>query len=402
MANLAYKLVCEHALQKITQGPYSQKNRKLVSDFDDYLRMQEIDYGARSHYYHFLRMFLDFTHGKDLSKATHKDVINFLDHRRETVEDYTVHLTYAKLRRFFEWLNKGKLPYEFTQIKVKKPRHSRVGAQEILTKEEVMNMVQAAGNPRDKAMLYCLWESGCRISEFLATKIGDLKIEDKIVSFKVDGKTGERNCFLIESIPSLLDWLNVHPDRNNKEAPLWINLEKTRGQHLRRDQAFRIITRAGLDAKITKPVFLHALRHSRATFLARVGKNEAFLRFYFGWSQNSNQPTNYVKLIQSDIKNQLLNDSGIGEEEKKEKMAAPLKCPRCRVLNDFNATYCKQCFLILDPEKAIDYEQTRAKDDKSVKEMLERITKMQQNMQEMFGQMTKMREEKTALKAKTK
>ena len=74
--------------------------------------MQKIDYGARSHYATFLKQFLDFTKDKSLKKCTAKDVVDFLDAKRERVKPYTVHLTYAKLRKFFEWLYKGKLPFE--------------------------------------------------------------------------------------------------------------------------------------------------------------------------------------------------------------------------------------------------------------------------------------------------
>ncbi|HZX20019.1 MAG TPA: hypothetical protein VFF13_03325 [archaeon] len=54
MANKAYKQAYEHALQSILDGDNSTKNKKLVQEFDDFLRMQEIDYGARRHYFLFL------------------------------------------------------------------------------------------------------------------------------------------------------------------------------------------------------------------------------------------------------------------------------------------------------------------------------------------------------------
>jgi len=357
--NIAYKQAFESAKEKIENGNYSRANKETIVEFLDYLRMQEIDFGARSHYAAFLKMFLDFTKDKSLKKCTAKDVIDFLDFRREQVKPYTVHLTYAKLRRFFAWFYKGKLPFEFAQIKVHKPHHSRVNAEQVLTKEEVMKLVGSISNTRDKALIYCLWESGCRISEFLGIKISDLKIDDRIVSFKVNGKTGERNCYLIESIPALMDWINVHPRKKEQDAPLWMNWEITRGRPLRRDQAFRIIRRAAIAADIKKPVFLHALRHSRATFMAKQGKNEAFLRIYFGWSHSSNQPTNYVKLVQSDIKDELLVSSGYGEKKRAERMDKPKECPRCNTLNDCNAEYCKKCFLVIDPQKAMELEQTK-------------------------------------------
>lgn len=376
--NPAYKKVFESACRKIEEGDYSASNKKLISDFFDYLRMQEIDWGARSHYAAFLKRFIDFTNGKSLRKCTAKDFVDFLDYRRECVKPYTVHLTYAKLRRFFEWLNKGKLPYEFEQVQVHKPNHSRVNAEEILSKSDVMALVNAVSNTRDKALIYCLWESGCRISEFLGVKLSELKIDDKIVSFKVNGKTGERNCYLIESIPAIMDWLNVHPKKKDPDAPLWINWEITRGRHLRRDQAFRIIKRAACAAGIKKPVFLHALRHSRATFMARQGKNESFLRIYFGWSSKSNQPTNYVKLVQSDIKDELLVSSGYVKRKPEESMDNPRQCPRCKTLNDIEAQYCKKCYLVIDPQKAMELEDKNGKALNMMQSLINNFNELEQ------------------------
>ena len=90
--------------------------------------------------------------------------------------------------------------------------------------------------------------------------------------------------------------------------------------------------------------------------MAKQGKNEAFLRIYFGWSQSSNQPTNYVKLVQSDIRDELLVSSGYEKRKKTEKMDKPKQCPRCKTLNTIDAQYCKKCLLVIDPQKAMEIE----------------------------------------------
>jgi len=40
----------------------------------------------------------------------------------------------------------------------------------------------------------------------------------------VSGKTGDRRVRIIASVPALASWLDIHPNRNNPNAPLWISL----------------------------------------------------------------------------------------------------------------------------------------------------------------------------------
>ncbi|MBI4210326.1 MAG: tyrosine-type recombinase/integrase [Candidatus Diapherotrites archaeon] len=59
----------------------------------------------------------------------------------------------------------------------------KLNPQEILTPEDIKALVTAAGSVRNKAIVFTLWESGCRISELLNARIGDLKFSEKVVSF---------------------------------------------------------------------------------------------------------------------------------------------------------------------------------------------------------------------------
>lgn len=43
--------------------------------------------------------------------------------------------------------------------------------EELLTEEDVTKLIEAAQHPRDKALVFLLYESGCRIGELLNVKI---------------------------------------------------------------------------------------------------------------------------------------------------------------------------------------------------------------------------------------
>ncbi len=49
--------------------------------------------------------------------------------------------------------------------------------EEILTEEDIRKMINAAYNTRDKAIVSVLYESGCRVGEFLCMKIKNVQFD---------------------------------------------------------------------------------------------------------------------------------------------------------------------------------------------------------------------------------
>jgi len=72
-------------------------------------------------------------------------------------------------------------------------------------------MIEACDNPRDRALVHVLYESGARSGELLNMKIGDVEFDQYGAVIRVCGKTGPRRLRLIESVPDLQLWLSMHP-----------------------------------------------------------------------------------------------------------------------------------------------------------------------------------------------
>jgi integrase/ribosomal protein L40E len=202
-------------------------------------------------------------------------------------------------------------------------------------------------------MILSLWESGCRAAEFLNLKIKDLHFEGNTVSFTVDGKTGQRQCFLVASVPSLIQWLEVHPQKNDSNAWLWAKqTHKTNTARLTNNGLRLQLILISKRTKITKPIFPHSFRHSRCTFTAKAGLNEMVMRQMFGWSRTSEMPSIYVSLAATDAKAAALELAGVRQPAEKE---APLKaktCIRCGTIAPVDAIICQQCFFPLNAEAA--------------------------------------------------
>ena len=94
--------------------------------------------------------------------------------------------------------------------------------------DDVKPMIEAARNPRDKALIGVQYEAGFRGGELYDLTIDDVSDGDHGLRIRVDGKTGQRTVDLITgfSIPHLQRWLSEHPAPDDPDAPLWSKLNK--------------------------------------------------------------------------------------------------------------------------------------------------------------------------------
>ena len=96
-----------------------------------------------------------------------------------------------------------------------------------VTKEEFEAIVKATENPRDRALVYVLFEAALRPGELLGMMVGSVEFRDKYCLITVNGKTGVKRIPLVVSFKPLLEWLDDHPYQNDPKAPLWTSLSNS-------------------------------------------------------------------------------------------------------------------------------------------------------------------------------
>ena len=278
------------------------------------------------------------------------------DYTEETVDTYK-----SVIKTFWNWLKdagRDETPAEVKWIQLSNGNgNGDTLPKDLLTKEDIENQVDAAKNPRDKAFIYLLYESGARIGELIDLTVGDIEDRKHGKKITIDGKTGARRLPLVESVPHLNNWLNKHPNPE-KDAPLWCKIQQGSGD----DQlGYRYIREKILKknmerADIEKPSNPHHYRHSRASFLANE-MTEAQLCEWFGWVQGSDVPSKYVHLSGRDIDNAYDQLHGLYEPDEEEQTPDVVECPRCQELNEPNAAFCMRCGFALDQETAAELEE---------------------------------------------
>jgi hypothetical protein len=120
------------------------------------------------------------------------------------------------------------------------------------------------------------------------------------------GDTVEIDLCVVRAAPLLRQWLEVHPFKDEPDAPLWIGLRgMNKHRILTRDAIARVLERAARRAEIKKRIHPHLFRHSRATELASQ-LTEAQLKEVFGWATGSGQAATYVHLSGRNVDDAIL------------------------------------------------------------------------------------------------
>ena len=229
---------------------------------------------------------------------------------------------------------------------------------DLLTEEDIHKLIENANHPRNKAFVSMLWESGARIGEIGNLIIKNIIFDDHGAVISVRGKTGSRKIRLISSTPYLSTWINSHPFKEDKQAPVWVNVgtanhNKPMSYGAMRMLLCNLFKKTGINKRFNPHIF----RHSRATFMANH-LTEFQMNQYFGWIQGSDMPATYVHMSGKNVDKAILEMNGLSVADKQEKSKLqPVICPRCDTINAVDSKHCNKCGGILDLKYLMELEE---------------------------------------------
>lgn len=351
------------AIEKLKAGTYpiSKANSKLIVDFHRDLVTENL---SAQRLYKYVETLIQIAKKvkKPIRNMTKNQIKAFvIEIASETrYSQWTKHDYKCVLRRVFKWLrgNNEFYPEEVSWIKIH-VRDQHKLPEDLLTEEEVKRIISETKSLREKALIHCLYESGCRISELLTLQLKNIKFDEYGAVIIVSGKTGDRRVRLVASVPALASWLDAHPYKDNPEAYFFVR-KSYRSDNgpvpYRYTYAARIIKNLAKQVGIKKRVHMHLFRHSRATALANK-LTEAQMKEYFGWVQGSDMAATYVHLSGRDVDKAILGLYGLKKDEKKEKEKfAPVECPRCSLSGSPASKFCTRCGYPLSVDAAMGME----------------------------------------------
>lgn len=241
--------------------------------------------------------------GKPLGKATVRDLERFKPKLRALQSGPQ----YVNLMRMF-YKTAGRV--DVLPVLKLKQRLKRLSPNDVLTPKEVQALIDATPGARDKAAIGVLWDTGSRISEVLAVKLGDVDVtkEGFRIFFRKSKVAGEQHSGWVNDTAAVLRaWLKAHPWRTDRDAFLFPSFS---GGELTRSGGYAIVRKAARKVKLGKRIYPHLFRHSRATHLLRLGITDAQVKRLLGWAPSSTMLNRYAHLADVDSYRALLKAQG--------------------------------------------------------------------------------------------
>jgi len=310
----------------------------------------------------------------DLTKEDLKRLIVSMMNRKPTYSAETLGTYKSILKRFMSWVllpdqfpDIDKTPEMISWIKkhVRKKDMKKLQRKDLLTPKDIEKLLDVCHNPRDKALIAVLWETGGRISEIGNMQIKHVTKVKHGYTLDISGKTGDRSPLVVSAAPYISQWLTMHPFKSDKDAPLWVHYQyKTKPRYLKYSSIRDLLSRHFTRAEIGKPFNPHIFRHSRATYVLANGiMNEAQAKAYFGWTADSDMLATYSHLIDQDANNAVLKENNLSPVQKKHLELQPRVCRICGEMNTSTAPYCVKCNAVLDMKKAYEHQRVHQEKD---------------------------------------
>lgn len=234
--------------------------------------------------------------------------------------------------------------------------------------EDVKPMIEAARNPRDKALFAVQFEAGCRSGELFDLHVRDVFDSEHTVGIHVDGKQGERAIHLIDSVPYLQRWLTEHPGGENDY--LWSKL------HTPDQPSYNTWLKYFKDAAdrcgVTKAVTPTNFRKSNTRWLVNLGMSQPRIEQRQGRKEGSEHTRRYLaRFGEESNERKYARLHGKEVEVKESEDIGPIDCPRCGQETPREGDRCMWCGFALSHQAAQEAEEKQRAAFEALPELLD-------------------------------
>ena|SRR3989344_689830 len=180
------------------------------------------------------------------------------------------------------------------KIYIPRPKRNKT-LPEILTKEEVKELINAHTNIKHRLIMKLLYGCGLRVSEIININKEDLNFDERLIHIKIAKGKKDRFVKMPDSIKEeLVSYCRLNSSR--------ILFPSQRSGKLTTATVQAIVENARIKAGIKKRVYPHLLRHSFATHLLEAGTDLRIIQKLLGHSDIKTTQI-YTQISQASIKN---------------------------------------------------------------------------------------------------
>ncbi|PIR13388.1 integrase, partial [Candidatus Falkowbacteria bacterium CG11_big_fil_rev_8_21_14_0_20_39_10] len=245
MLNLVQEMRLRNFSQKTIKA-YLYYNRELLrfaSKFSDEIDKQDI------------KDYLEYLYSSGRSTSTINLAINAIKFYYEKVMS----------RNFFS-----------SNMGIKRPKKEKT-LPTVLSKQEILKMINLTDNLKHKLMIQIFYSSGLRVSELVNLRINDIDFDRKTLSVK-SGKGKKDRITIISQV--VLD--NIEKYLQEYQPPEFLFEGFPAGSKITTRSVQKVVANAAKQAKIIKNVSAHTLRHSFATHLLENNVNLRYIQSLLG------------------------------------------------------------------------------------------------------------------------
>ncbi|MDE1768123.1 MAG: tyrosine-type recombinase/integrase [Candidatus Micrarchaeota archaeon] len=364
----------EQALKMINDTTTCEANKKLILDFIPYLKSGAAngkkpakDNTIVRHLYCYKKILEYWPPEKELIKADRDQIIRLMnaidsatpitlngEGRNKVLSEGTK----AKVRLIIKMLFKHYVgedevyPRQVSWIKTTDRSEMSITSNDLISKNELNQMISCTLNLRDSAIIALLSE-GLRPHELLALKRKnlDLDSEPPHIFIPPGTKHGRRTEPILFSVPFLARYLDTIKGLEGEDPLFLHNLTDGQKRPMTYD-ALRMMVqkcakRAGVSQK--RRVWLYLFRHTAITRDAEKYSSHITAKRH-GTSPRMLEK-HYVHLISSDVDNAFMRENNLKKKEEDEQPTVR-PCLRCNYVNSLNTKYCGRCGSALDKDTA--------------------------------------------------
>lgn len=271
-------------------------------------------------------------------------------------------------------------------IVIGQTERSPIGPDQILTSDEVDDLLDACEDPRNSAIISFLCVTGQRITATLSIRVGDVELDQRQATVRLNsdakglkGASGPRP--VLWARPYIANWLDNHPLQYKDNAPLFCATQSgwrphedggkvswEKGEPLSRSQVHNQLKKVARRADVpTEKVKPHNFRHTAITRMRDEGIPDDRIRFMVGVEPDSDILERYDTTTNQKMMNRVREDHGMATEEEVTVGRPSLEeCNQCGTSLRGNSRFCPQCGAPLNVDAHDDIEEVKADIDETI------------------------------------